>query len=80
MSTDGGLTDAFTRLVRVQTDLWNAVDARVRADHSVPLTDLTALQVVAATATCRVHDLVTTLHITVGGASKVVDRLVAATT
>jgi DNA-binding MarR family transcriptional regulator len=78
MTTDSGLTDVFTRLVRVQTDLWNVVDARIRADHGVPLTDLTALQVVVATPACRVHDLVTTLHITVGGASKVVDRLVAA--
>jgi len=68
----------FSRLVRTQTRLWNAVDARVRVDHGVPLTQLTALQVVAATESCRVRDLVDTLHITVGGASKVVDRLASA--
>lgn len=70
--------ETFSRLVRAQTRLWNAVDARVRAEHGVPLTQLTALRLVARTEGCRVGDLVETLHITVGGASKVVDRLVAA--
>jgi DNA-binding MarR family transcriptional regulator len=68
----------FARLVRSQTRLWNAVDARVRAAHEVPLTQVTVLQVIAGTEACKVGDLVETLHITVGGASKVVDRLVAA--
>jgi len=68
----------FSRLVRTQTRLWNAVDARVRAEHDVPLTQVTALRVVATTEACRVSDLIDTLHITVGGASKVVDRLVTA--
>jgi DNA-binding MarR family transcriptional regulator len=68
----------FSRLVRTQTRLWNAVDARVRAEHGVPLTQVVALRTVATTEACRVGDLVDTLHITVGGASKVVDRLVAA--
>jgi len=68
----------FSRLVRTQTRLWSAVDARVRAEHGVPLTQVMALRTVAATEACRVGDLVDTLHITVGGASKVVDRLVAA--
>jgi DNA-binding MarR family transcriptional regulator len=70
--------ETFSRLVRAQTRLWNAVDARVRAEHGVPLTQLTTLQVIATTAACKVGDLVDALHITVGGASKVVDRLVAA--
>jgi DNA-binding MarR family transcriptional regulator len=70
--------EAFTRLVRAQTRLWNTLDARVRQEHGVPLTQLTALQVIAATDSCKVGDLVRILHITVGGASKVVDRLVAA--
>ena len=69
--------ETFGRLVRAQTRLWNAVDARVRAEHGVPLTQVTALQVIAGTEACKVGDLVGTLHITVGGASKVVDRLVA---
>jgi DNA-binding MarR family transcriptional regulator len=68
----------FSGLVRTQTRLWNAVDARVRAEHDVPLTQVMALRTIATTEACRVGDLVDTLHITVGGASKVVDRLVAA--
>jgi DNA-binding MarR family transcriptional regulator len=72
------LYGTFARLVRVQTRLWNDVDVRVRTQHGVQLTDLTALEVVADIPGCRVQDLVHTLHITVGGASKVVDRLVAA--
>lgn len=70
--------DTFARLVRVQTMLWNEVDFRMRALHGAPLTDLTPLDVVASVPGCRVQDIVNTLHITVGGASKVVDRLVAA--
>jgi len=72
------LYGTFARLVRVQTRLWNDVDLRVRTQHGVPLADLTALEVVADLPGCRVQDLVHALHITVGGASKVVDRLVAA--
>ena len=68
----------FSRLVRTQTRLWNAVDARVRAEQGVPLTQVMALRTIATSEACRVGDLVDTLHITVGGASKVVDRLVAA--
>jgi DNA-binding MarR family transcriptional regulator len=70
--------ETFARLVRAQTRLWNAVDTQVRDHHGLPLTQLTALQVIAMTDACKVGDLVRTLHITVGGASKVVDRLVAA--
>lgn len=69
--------ETFARLVRAQTRLWNAVDDQVRARHSLPLTQLTALQVIALTDGCKVGDLVGTLHITVGGASKMVNRLVA---
>lgn len=68
----------FSRLVRTQTRLWSAVDARVRAEHGVPLTQVMALRTVATTEACSVGELVDTLHITIGGASKVVDRLVAA--
>ena len=70
--------EVFAELVRVQTRLWNEVDARMRERHGVPFTDLTALEVVASTPDCRVQDVVDTLHITVGGASKAVDRLVGA--
>jgi MarR family multiple antibiotic resistance transcriptional regulator len=69
---------AFSRLVRVQTALWRAVDMALRDHHYIALADVTALHLVAGTDGARVQDLAATLHITVGGASKVVDRLVAA--
>jgi MarR family transcriptional regulator, multiple antibiotic resistance protein MarR len=69
--------EVFANLVRVQTRLWNDVDAHLRERHGVPFTELTALEVVASTPECRVQDVVETLHITVGGASKAVDRLAA---
>ncbi|MCD4527221.1 MarR family winged helix-turn-helix transcriptional regulator [Nocardioides sp. cx-173] len=77
-SDDLRLYATFTRLVRVQTQLWNGVDQRVRRRHGVALTHVTVLQVVAETDGCRVQDIVSALHISVGGASKAVDRLVAA--
>jgi len=76
VTTDARAT--FSRLVRTQTRLWNAVDERVRAEHGVPLTQVMALRTIATTEACSVGDLVDTLHITVGGASKIVDRLVTA--
>jgi len=72
------LFGTFARLVRVQTRLWNELDATLRAAHSAALADLTVLELVASIGDCRVQDIVDTQHITVGGASKVVDRLVAA--
>jgi DNA-binding MarR family transcriptional regulator len=76
--TDDPLYATFARLVRLQTKLWNDLDHRLRTNHGVTLADLTTLDVVASTEGCRVQDIVDTLHITVGGASKVVDRLVKA--
>lgn len=67
----------FSRLVRVQTALWRAVDVQLRDHHHIALADVTALHVVSQADAVRVQDLAATLHITVGGASKVVDRLVA---
>lgn len=70
--------DTFTRLVRVQTDLWNRVDGQLRIAHGAPLGNIAALQIIGSAGDCRVQDLVDQLHITVGGASKLADRLVAA--
>lgn len=78
MDGEDDLYGVFRRLVTVQTELWNAVDATLRERHDVPLSHVTVLQVVAETQDCRVQDVVAALHITVGGASKAVDRLVAA--
>src|SRR3954470_13464216 len=65
----------FADLVRLEIELWNAVEARLRAELEVGLATAQTLAVVAAVQDCRVHDIVRSLSITVGGASKTVDRL-----
>ncbi len=67
----------FSELVRLETELWNAVEARLRTDFGVALPVFEFLQIISRTPSCRVHDIATELSITVGGTSKVVDRIEA---
>jgi DNA-binding MarR family transcriptional regulator len=71
------LVGLFRDLVRLETDLWNRVDARLRQEHGLPLAWLEVMQVVSLTPGCRVLDVAEALFITVGGASKVVDKVQA---
>jgi MarR family transcriptional regulator, organic hydroperoxide resistance regulator len=71
------LVRLFRDLVRLETDLWNRVDARVHREHGLPLAWLEVMQVVRTTPGCRVLDVAEALFITVGGASKVVDKVQA---
>jgi DNA-binding MarR family transcriptional regulator len=68
----------FSELIRLETDLWNAVDARLRSEHDLPLTWFESMQVMSKYPACRVFDIKEELSITVGGASKLVDRVEAA--
>ena len=83
MATAGGtggldLKILFNELVRLETEVWDAVEARLRADHGISLPFFEFMRVIARTPGCRVHDIATELSITVGGTSKIVDRLEAA--
>jgi len=69
------LRQVFDDLVRFETDLWNAVDARLRKETGVPLGTFNVLLVVESTNACRVNDIAEQLAITVGGASQAVDRI-----
>jgi len=69
------LSALFADLVRLEIELWDAVEARLRTDLDVGLGTAQTLGVVATVEDCRVHDIVRNLSITVGGASKTVDRL-----
>jgi len=69
------LRQVFDDLVRFETDLWNAVDARLRSETGVPLGTFNLLLVVESTDDCRVNDIAEKLAITVGGASQAVDRI-----
>jgi len=68
----------FEDLVRVETRLWNQLDRAVTTKHGLSMAWLVALRVLAAAPGSRVQDLAETIDISPGGASKLVDRLVAA--
>jgi DNA-binding MarR family transcriptional regulator len=67
----------FSELVRLETELWNAVDARLRTDFDLPLSRYEPMRVMERRGLCRVNDIATELVITVGGTSKLVDRIEA---
>jgi DNA-binding MarR family transcriptional regulator len=67
----------FSELVRLETELWNAVDARLRADFDLPLSRYEPMRVVERRGPCRVHDIAAELVITIGGTSKLIDRIEA---
>jgi DNA-binding MarR family transcriptional regulator len=68
----------FRNLIGFETELWNAIDASLRAKHELPLTWFDVLHLLARRGGCRVQDMADEFAITVGGASKVVDRIEAA--
>lgn len=66
----------FDAVVEHETALWEKVDAGVFAASGIRLGSLSALRLVAADeGQCRVQDIAAGLRITVGAASKIVDRL-----
>lgn len=68
--------DFFLRLVRFETELWNRVEHELRDHGDVGLGTLMALRALQAHGDAgRVHDLSVELCVTVGAASKLVDRL-----
>jgi DNA-binding MarR family transcriptional regulator len=73
-----GLSVVFGELVRLEIELWEAVDARLGADCDLTLGRFLPLQVIGRRPGCRVQDIAEELAITVGGTSKVIDRIVAA--
>ncbi|WP_328326979.1 MarR family winged helix-turn-helix transcriptional regulator [Kribbella sp. NBC_00382] len=72
------LTSLFSDLVRLETRLYNALDARLKAEHDLPLGQFEFLRFIVASGTTRVQDLAQEFAITVGATSKGVDRLEAA--
>src|SRR5215210_4034801 len=66
-----------TDLVRLEIVLWDRVDARLRESHELPLAFFESLLCIsrAPRGSMRVGDLARTLRVTVGGTSKLVDRI-----
>jgi DNA-binding MarR family transcriptional regulator len=77
VSDASDLRALFDDLVRIEIDLWDAVDRRLQRDLDLRLGRAEVLRVIVRTPTCRVQDVAEALRITVGAASKLVDRLEA---
>jgi DNA-binding MarR family transcriptional regulator len=71
------LKQLFSDLIRFETELWNAIDARLRAEHHLPLHRFEPMQIIAGTPGCRVYDIAATLSLTTGGVSKLIDSIEA---
>jgi DNA-binding MarR family transcriptional regulator len=67
----------FSELVRLETELWDAVETRLLAEHDLTLPKFEFMRVISRVSACRVHDIAAELSITVGGTSKIVDRIEA---
>ncbi|TCU83082.1 DNA-binding MarR family transcriptional regulator [Curtobacterium sp. PhB191] len=68
----------FTALVRHETDLWNAVEKRMRGEGVLSLARLEVLRVVHAAPTgARVQDVATGVGTSIAAASRLLDRLAA---
>ncbi|GGL91439.1 transcriptional regulator [Streptomyces fumigatiscleroticus] len=72
------VTQLFIDLVRVETRLYNAVNSRLRDEHGLALGQFEIMEIIDRVPGCRVLDIVREVAITVGAASKAVDRLEAA--
>jgi DNA-binding MarR family transcriptional regulator len=64
-------------LVQLEIALWNRIDARLRAEHDLSLAYFWPLYMVGCSedGSLRVGELATAIGATVGGASKLVDRI-----
>lgn len=72
------LHDYFAALVRHETDLWNAVEKRMRGAGVLSLARLEVLRIVeAAPAGARVQDVATGVGTSIAAASRLLDRLAA---
>lgn len=67
-------SDFLRALVSTQIRLWNDADAALRP-IGIPLSHLYALNAIAEAGAVRASDLAATIGITVGAASKLIDRL-----
>ena len=72
------LRQVYSDLIRLETELWDAVDRRLRDECGMSMASFDVMQVIAQTPSCRVYDIARALSITVGGTSKAVDRIAAA--
>ncbi|MEV4954016.1 MarR family winged helix-turn-helix transcriptional regulator [Paenarthrobacter nitroguajacolicus] len=69
------LKTLYHDLVRFETELWASLDQRLRQDCNLQLTWFEIMQLLGNRSGLRVQDVATEFVITVGGTSKVIDRI-----
>jgi DNA-binding MarR family transcriptional regulator len=69
------LASLFSDLIRLETELWDLVEVRLRRDHGLALSWFEPMHVIDSTPGCRVIDIAEALSITIGGTSKLIDRI-----
>ena len=64
-------------LIKLEITLWNRIDACLREEHDLPLAFFWPLYVVGGSrdGSLRVGEIAEALRLTVGGTSKIVDRI-----
>ncbi|WP_327314849.1 MarR family winged helix-turn-helix transcriptional regulator [Streptomyces sp. NBC_01235] len=75
---DADLKLLHRELVSLEIELWNGIEGRLRAAYDLPLTSFEVLHLLLRRPGPRIQDIAEEFSITVGGTSKVVDRLEAA--
>ena len=71
------LPSLYNELIRFETELWDAIDARLRAACNLALGRFEVMRAISRHGQCRVQDIADELAITIGGTSKIVDRIEA---
>ena len=74
---EDGLAGLFSDLVRIETALWNQLDRKLETTHGLPLRWFEPMRIVslAENEHLQVNEIAEALIITVGGTSKLVDRI-----
>ncbi|OQD56659.1 MarR family transcriptional regulator [Streptomyces phaeoluteigriseus] len=75
---DADLKLLYRELVSLEIELWDGIEERLRAQYDLPLTSFEVLHLLLRRPGRRIQDIAEEFSITVGGTSKVVDRLEAA--
>jgi DNA-binding MarR family transcriptional regulator len=72
------LKSLYDNVIRYEIQLWTAIDTALHGECGLQLTWFEILRFLASHGDCRVQDMAAEFGITVGGTSKVVDRIEAA--
>jgi DNA-binding MarR family transcriptional regulator len=76
--SDADLKLLYRELVSLEIELWDGIEGRLRAEFDLPLTSFEVLHLLLRRPGRRIQDIAEEFSITVGGTSKVVDRLESA--